>query len=509
MQAEAHPEGRRAIRRQRGRRTLTGANVLASLALAALLTALLNFGAYRYLNVRWDVSSLRYFTLSEKTLNMLGELDGEISIVTVFDRESTLSDDIKRLLDEYVYAASRLDGLTVRIEHVDPDRHLARTRELADRYDLTEANLLVVEVNERWKVLPGEALVDYDRVIDDSRLQDGILWVKQERQGFRGEQMISSAIHSLQAAAGPTVYFLTGNGERDIREFSNPAGYSGAARLLARDNIEVRTVLLTGEVGVPDDCDALIVAGPDRRFAEAERKLLADYLARGGRMLFMLDSGVSTGLEGLLEQWGVALDRDVVVGVTLSGRELLVHQYGEHGITRGLKNIVTQFYMPRSVEPVERRDEGVSVAADRPMVTVLARTEEGWAERNLTQSPPRFDPGTDRAGPISIAVAVERGAASAIDVNIRPTRAVVVGDADFVSNGALKSGAGGNTDFFLSAVNWLLEREALMAISAKAPIDVSLDMNEGQAGIALVLIVFALPLAASLLGLVVWIRRRA
>ena len=147
--------------------------------------------------------------------------------------------------------------------------------------------------------------------------------------------------------------------------------------------------------------------------------------------------------------------------------------------------------------------------ADKPVVIPLALTSEGWAEMNLNQSPPRFDVDVDRRGPISIAVAVERGSFSAIDMNLRPTRMVVIGDSDFVSNGALKTGAGGNTDFFLSAVNWLLEREALMAIAPKAPVDVRLDMDEKRARQAFAFMVVALPGLVALFGIFVWIKRRA
>ena len=46
-------------------------------------------------------------------------------------------------------------------------------------------------------------------------------------------------------------------------------------------------------------------------------------------------------------------------------------------------------------------------------------------------------------------------------VPIIANRVVVIGDSDFVSNAAL---TGGNSDFFMSALNWLLERAELMAI---------------------------------------------
>jgi ABC-type uncharacterized transport system involved in gliding motility auxiliary subunit len=166
-------------------------------------------------------------------------------------------------------------------------------------------------------------------------------------------------------------------------------------------------------------------------------------------------------------------------------------------------------YSPRSAEAVRPGAEGIGIAADQPRATVLATsTPDGWAEMDPAQTPPRFDEGVDRRGRIGVAVAVERGALRSIDVELSPTRLVVIGDSDFVSNGALKAGAGGNADFFMSAMNWLLEREALMAIAPKNPIDLRLDMNRDQVRTAFVQVVGFLPAIAALLGALVWIRRR-
>jgi ABC-type uncharacterized transport system involved in gliding motility auxiliary subunit len=142
-------------------------------------------------------------------------------------------------------------------------------------------------------------------------------------------------------------------------------------------------------------------------------------------------------------------------------------------------------------------------------VTVLARsTAEGWAETDPAQRPPRFDAGIDRPGPVAIAVAVEKGAASEIDVQIKPTRLVVVGDCDFASNGALNTGVGGNLDFIIACVNWLAERETLVAILPRVPGELRLSLAPRQLRLAHAVILGGLPLAACLAGLLVRMLRR-
>ena len=114
--------------------------------------------------------------------------------------------------------------------------------------------------------------------------------------------------------------------------------------------------------------------------------------------------------------------------------------------------------------------------------------------------------GDEESGtPPGIAAAVEKGPMPEIDVKIRPTRLVVFGDSDFVSNNALLAG---NVDFFMSALNWLLEREELMAISSKAVEQTRLVMNRFQLRVVLWIVVVVLPLLVALVGGLVWVRRR-
>jgi len=199
-----------------------------------------------------------------------------------------------------------------------------------------------------------------------------------------------------------------------------------------------------------------------------------------------------------------------VVGLTLTGRELVVMEYGEHPVTRRLKNITTVFYQPRPVEPDSGQSSSGETPVDRPRVTVLAaNTREGWLEMNPAEPPPRFDSKTDRQGPVPIAVAVEKGPVTGIEVELKPARLVVVGDSLFVSNGALSEGVGGNEDFFLSAVNWLLERDALMGISPKKPGELRLEMDRERLRFAFLLVVIGIPGAVALVGVAVWIKRRS
>ena len=393
------------------------------------------------------------------------------------------------------------------VDFVDPDRDLAKAERLSREYDVSTPDTVVFEIEGRTKYVGTEDIVDYERSVDVEKLLAGQPSVTRRRSGFKAEQAFSSAIQSITQPAMPVVYFLKGHGERDIDDYGKHSGYSRLALVMRRDNMDVKSLLLVEEGAVPADCSALVLAGPDKRLSVDEIDIISDYLSAGGRAAVLIDPATTSGMETFLENWGVQLARDVVVGLTLSGRDLFVKDYADHAITRGLKDVVTVFYMPRSVEPIGGASPSDDQLADKPRVSALA-TSEGWAETDMGSDTPRFDDGVDRPGPISIAVAVEKGAVSGIEVEVKPTRMVVIGDSDFVSNGALISGVGGNIDFFMSAVNWLLEREELMAIAPKVPGELRLDMNREEIRLALLLMGVAAPAVVAFAGLLVWLRRR-
>jgi len=501
-EGEDKTKAKRSIWQHRGRRFITSANVLASVVLAAGVVAMLNYLSYRYY-MRWDLSWRGFYSLSGKTVSLLENLDADVDIVAFIQHNHELHEDIANLLREYEYAADALESLGMSIHVVDPDRDLAWTRELAAQYEVQAPNVIVIESGGRRKYLSVTDLMDYDIKLS---LSEGK--ATRQRVAFRGEQAISSAIQSVTQSTRPKVYFLLGHGERDTEDFGRVSGYSSVARLVRRDNVEVQSLVLAEAGKVPDDCSALVIAGPDRQLSRAEVELLAEYLERSGRMFLLVDPAMATGLEPLLQRWGAALGPHVVVGLTLTGRELVVTSYGKHPITQRLKNVTTMFYMPRSILP-RKTDSAGDTGADRPRITVLAaNTPDGWGETDLSQSPPRFDPSLDLPGPIPVAVAIERGPVEGIDVEIKPTRLVVIGDSDFVSNGSLSSGVGGNRDLFLSALNWLVEREELMAVAPKVPGELRLDMDRDQMRVAFLLVAAAPSALAALVGFAVWQRRR-
>jgi ABC-type uncharacterized transport system involved in gliding motility auxiliary subunit len=189
-----------------------------------------------------------------------------------------------------------------------------------------------------------------------------------------------------------------------------------------------------------------------------------------------------------------------------------VAAYESHPITKDLSRTATLYPNSRSVTPIKPAPAGVTV-------TPLMKTSpQSWAETNL-KAKPDLD-SKDVPGPVTLGVAVtkdltgpapgaprrEGGGNTAAGKTGKITRLVVLGSADMAAND-FTQGVPGNAYLVSGAINWLAEEEALVNIPPKEDTPQNITLTDPQRRV-ISTTVYALPLAAMLMGLFVWWKRR-
>jgi ABC-type uncharacterized transport system involved in gliding motility auxiliary subunit len=229
-------------------------------------------------NKRWDFTANQVYSLSEQTIKILQTLDAPVKF-TVFDRELTL-DGYRDRLEAYTYHSSNVTA-----EYVDPDKNPLR----AKAAQIQSFGTVLVEYKDRT-----------------------------ERVTTADEQNLTNAL--IKAITGETrkVYFSQGHGEKDTTN-TERAGYSAIAQSLGSDNYGVEPVVLAQTRAVPDDATVLVIAGPRTDFLQPEIDAVAAYVAKGGKVLALVDPPAEPAtpgtplLDGFLHEWGFDIGANIVV----------------------------------------------------------------------------------------------------------------------------------------------------------------------------------------------------
>jgi ABC-type uncharacterized transport system involved in gliding motility auxiliary subunit len=472
--------------------TLAAASALVVLA---ILVALNYLGARH--NKRWDLTAAKQFTLSDQTRKILEGLQKPVNI-KVFAQ----ADDFARFrdrLDEYQYASKQ-----VTVEYIDAVKSPSR----ANQYQVQQLGTIVFEYDGRT-----------ERVTSD------------------GEQDVTNGLIKVVQGKQHKVYFVQGHGERSS-DGSDRDGFATISQALTSENYSVDKLVLAQQKEVPADASVLIVAGPKTDFFPPEMDMLKRYLARGGKVFFMLDppdkagGGELTSLIDLLKEWAIEVGNNVVVDVSGMGQLLgtgpetpVAAKYQPHAITDRF-NLITAYRLARSVAPATATTSGKFAQ------TLVETSPASWAETDVKmlntsgQVARDLDKG-DKAGPVSLAAAVSSPAtdvpASADgakpadgdkpadgtkpeDAQKPETRIAVFGDSDFASNAFLN--IPGNRDLFMNSVNWLAQQENLISIRPKDPQDRRITLTRDQQFRISLLTVIAIPGIILLAGVQTWWRRR-
>jgi len=481
------------------RRWAIAFNVLVSIVALFALVVMLNYLASRhYARIHWTHDPR--FELQPATTQLLQSLTNQVKVVVLFDPDpvDTLYGSIKGLLDEYQAQCPRLD-----VQYVDYTRNhgsaLSAKVQYKLRTDAEDANLVIFDCSGRYRVVTERELTEYDL--------SGVLQGRRpKRAAFKGEKLFTEALLGVTEARSPKASFLTGHGEDNLESEDATYGYQKFASLLREKNIELQPLTLNTN-DVPADCQLLIIAGPRRAIPADELQKIDAYLRTGGRALVLMSTYQPavrrSGLERLLEEWGVDVGDNVVVDraqpESATTSPLLVSDFSGHPAVNPLHGSRLGLVKPRSV----RSRAGASRTADAVQVSELAFTGSGGQAWTVA---PAGGTRVETNGVIPLMVAVEKGSIAGVNPDRSSTRLLVVGDAIFLANAPLDTEA--NADFAALAVNWLLDRNRMLGIGARPLTEYRVSLTSTQMRAARWTLLAALPGAMLFVGLVVWVRRR-
>jgi ABC-type uncharacterized transport system involved in gliding motility auxiliary subunit len=445
-----------------------------------------NFLANRY-DKSYDSTHNKQFSLSDQTIKIAKGLNSDVNLLYFGDSNSFLG--AHDLLDRYSALSPK-----IHVKYIDPVRKPQEARAAGYRSD----SPVIVEAGVK----------------------------KESAKSLTEEELTGAMIRALKTGER-NICFLNAAGEHSLDD-TDGSGFSVLKQVLERDNYKVRAESLKpaapeagkqininqaaapGGVEVPKTCTVLVVGGPQLAYPPAVANAIKTYVENGGSALIMLDETLRIGrsepaaenpdLTKVLEDWGVAVNKDLVLDLSGVGQILglgpevpMIVQYESHPITQPMTRIPTAFPISRSLD--------VKSSGGKASVSKLFGTTEDSLAVTEIGAGGQVDPKKGKKGPLTLAAAGTYSGTT-------PGRFVVIGSSNWATNNFTGSRQLGNRDLLSNMVNWLASDSDLISIRPKETEDRSINLSTQKLNALFYLSVLIFPLGVVGFGLAAWWKRR-
>lgn len=444
-----------------------------------LLVVVINLFASLFF-FRIDLTEEKRHSIKPATRDMLEKLEDVVYIEVYLDGDlnaefKRLRNAIRETLEEFrIYSGDKVQyKFTNPMQALSQNAQSEFLRELASKGVQV---LPVIESNEGERVeklvVPG-ALVSYDGNERGVMLfHQNIAERSQEviNQSIEGlEYELASTILKLNSTQRKRITFLSGHGELDTVS-------TASLRASLMEQYDVDQVNITTSDSIAGD--VVIVAKPVRKFSEADKFKLDQYVMHGGNLLMFIDQmhasmdsasmennfafPYETGLMDQLFRYGVRVNPDliqdrfsasypVVVSEVDNKPQImqmewpffpLIYQHADHPISRNVDAAITKFIS--SVDSV--RADGVKKTA-LFFSSQYSRKLSTPVKVSVNDLRKNVNPGSFNEGPIPVAWLLEGRFTSLYKNRFLPegvskdgylengnARMIVVGDGDFIRN---------------------------------------------------------------------------
>lgn len=439
--------------------------VLISLLVSVLIVV--NYLGVKYYKV-WDFSGAQTNTLSEQSIKLVKSLDSDLKVLFFYKKGVEGNEENRRLF-----------------------------RDLIKKYQDQSGKIALdfVEVNER-----PDLAQDYG--VDKG---SGVVFLDYKGRRNRvekiDEQELTSALVKVTRAQEKTIYFTVGHGEKDLKDSKEGLGLGSFKLMLENNRYIVKELPLIQNGRIPDDADAIIVAGPSQSFQDFEITALEDYLKKGGSVFLALEPQNTVGLEKLVSKVGVQFENNYVFNIVDTPMGRGINQGPVMGAVFSESNKITKSFgrsevtLFRFPQGLKKNDPPKDIVVDE----IVKTTPSAIASNSLRVT------GEGVEGTFTLVDEVT-GRWPGTDESAKPFTMLIVGDVDFMTNQMLYQNL--NRDLVLNSIAALVKEENLISITPRDAQATKMIMTETK--FALFLFAFIIPLPILLLGMSVglWLRRR-
>lgn len=357
---------------------------------------------------------------------------------------------------------------------------------------------------------------------------------------YSGEEQIANAIKIVTNGSLPTVYFLTGHGEKSIED-----SYLEYANHLKANTYDVAEINLDEAGAIPSDAEIICIAGPQSDITDKERELIDGYLADpvnpGSVSMFMAPcdtEGTFDNIESILYDYGLTMDYNLVRETNtvneLNDRKnqqlpefMRIHYMtpsedlkvdlttdvitlcNEGGLTAGISNTRSIGRIDDDKFPQYDQFERASIIENIPEEQADASSTDEMTS-NVTYSTESIAMGGDK----STAAQAERLTGQQLAYAYyshnkqNDSKLVVFGSTDMIDGDMLSDSVSATNMLALFSNTWLYDTEVSAGVNIKKEAIDQMTFKDSKEATTAIAITVIVPVCVAIFGVVVWLRRR-
>jgi len=410
----------------------------------------------------WTVNSRH--TLSDTTIDLLQQLEDDITIQVFVSTNNDYREALESLLSRYQKQSSKL-----KVKYINPDF----SPDLVRQFNIQQQGEMVIS-----------------RANQQSHVFD------------LSEQSLTNALISVSRVKEQWLVFIEGHGERSPFGQQN-YNLSTWAEQLKQKGFKYQALNLVEHSQIPSNTATVIIASPEKPWLDGEVEIIKNYIANGGNVLWLADPNTHHYLSALAEYVNIEFIPGTIIDPNsqLLGiddpRFALINDYANHPIGQATSSVTLY---PNAVAM-----ESMSTTSDWQKTSLLTSPDNVWSDTSDSDeaSSLEFEQGIDTAGPLSLAYILSR---MTDNEEAREQRIAIIGDSDFVSNSYIGNAA--NLELGIALINWLAHDDELIAIPVKTTIDNNLNLSRTQSFIIGLGFLIGIPAILFVVAFIVWRIRR-
>ncbi len=440
-----------------------------------------------------DFTQEKLYSLTDESKEKVKKIDKNINIYFVgYSEDSTDLDLAKqyhkvneKIVVEAVNAESRPD--------------------LVEKYGIQSGSEgIIVECENNSKVLSSSDLVTYDTTTYETV--------------SIAEEKLTSTILTVASSVIPKIYFLQGYSEFILNYNMNYLN-----TLLSNEVNEVETLDILSVGKVPEDCSTLVITTPTKDFDDVATNAIKNYINAGGNILW-LNSAITTNLNltnvnSILEAYGVkpfeaGIIRETNANKMIAGSpDFIIPELQYHTITKDIYS--TTGVVLVNATKINIDDDKLS--EQNVVKTELAKASEGsYFRTNFNNQNSGIEEGEEK-GPFLLGAELQKEIKAANEETGEKaitSKMVIYSENYFITDYPLNQNYSQypviqlayNKDLILNSIAYLTDREEDIVIR-KDTGTVTYTATQAQ-DTTIRIIIFAVPIAIILIGIIVWQRRR-